>query len=183
MVTIFAVAVTFTACSNTSKDTNDQNKKEKVQTLQSGNTMGNLQNDGLVATNGENILYNNSNGLFKNSIDGGNKKLISSDYAEDINILNGWIYYYSTSDSGANKGLWKITTDGEELTLLRDGSVENLIVDNEWIYFIAKEGSNDKHRSLHKMSIEDNRTIEVIYSGQMEFLNISDKLIVLKYQM
>lgn len=48
---------------------------------------------------------------------------------------------------------------------------------------LAKEGSNDKHRSLHKMSIEDNRTIEVIYSGQMEFLNISDKLIVLKYQM
>lgn len=175
---LIAVSFMFTlsACGNDNEKNNNNIQKNQEINSEYGNTMSNIQNDGLITTDGKNIYYNNSKGLFVNSLSGGESKSISPDYAEQINVMNDWVYYYSTSPSGDYKGLWKVKTDGKELTMLRDGTIYNLIVTNEWIYFSQKVNPNSNTPSLVKMDIENNLVQpEHIYEGRTEHLNLENE--------
>lgn len=162
-------------CSNVSSGKNNSIQTSQERNNEYGNSMTNLRNQGIIASDGENIYYNNSKGLFMNSLEGGESRSISPHYAEQINVMGDWVYYYTKSSSGKDKGLWKVKKDGKELTQLRADGIDNLIVTNDWIYFTEKVNPNSDYPSLVKMDMVDNLIQpEHIYEGRTEHLNLVD---------
>jgi len=170
-LSIFALV----GCNNDSNSKNNSIQTSQERNNEYGNSMANLQNNGIIASDGENIYYNNSKGLFMNSLEGGESRSISPHYAEQINVMGDWVYYYTKSSSGKDKGLWKVKKDGKELTQLRADGIDNLIVTNDWIYFTEKVNPNSDYPSLVKMDMVDNLIQpEHIYEGRTEHLNLVD---------
>lgn len=157
-----------------SKNNEKENKSDittgQTESIECGNSMRNLQNGGLMATDGENILYNNSKALFVKNIISEEYMSIAPDKAEQINVVDGWVYYYSE-----DSGVWKVTVDGKELTLLREGDISNLIVMNDGIYFSQEVNTNSNKPTLVKMDVDDNqKQLEHIYEGYTENLNFEN---------
>lgn len=170
------IVFSVTACNSKENKNKAENKtKKQAKQIEYGNTMGNLQNDGTIATDGENIYYNDYRGLFSNSLKGGKKKSISPDYAKFINVVGDWIYYYSTSETSANKGLYKVKKDGKELTMLRKDCIEQLIVTNEAMYVSVEEKEDSDYPTLERIDFEHpSPQPEHIYEGYTENLNLEN---------
>ena len=169
LIITLIMALSISGCS---KEVEGNVKKESAPTVEINNSMGNLQNDGLLATDGKSIFYDNGNGLFSNAINGGKKRMISSDYAEMINVSGNYVYYYSTSPSGGGKGLWRVTKDGKDKTKIRNDSLYNLIVTQDSIYFSQKTEANSNAPQLMKMDINNLMDTPVeIYDGYTYSLN------------
>ncbi|TYP74481.1 DUF5050 domain-containing protein [Paenibacillus methanolicus] len=102
----------------------------------SGNTSGNLNNNGHYAFYKETIYYNNpadEGKLYKQKSDGSERRKISDDgYVEYINVVDDNIFYFSDHQ------LIRTKLDGTERVVLRDfgvGGLNVMSVVGEWIYY------------------------------------------------
>jgi hypothetical protein len=136
----------------------------------SGNSIGNLNNWGRYATDKEWIYFNNqsdSGRLYKEKIDGSERKKISDDkYIGYLNIVNQRLYY--TSD---NK-LFKSDLDGSNRVLLKDFRIGlNLVtVVGDWIYYT--EGTY-MFKPLYRMKL-DGTSKELLEKYGVSSIAISD---------
>jgi hypothetical protein len=108
-----------------------------------GNTVGNINNHGIAAIQGDWIYYNEErdfySGLYKMRIDGtGTTKV--SEYGMFINIVDDWIY------TGGLQGIFKFRTDGTGRTQIIDDSVWGMIVVDDWIYYANRSDSSKLYR-------------------------------------
>lgn len=90
----------------------DGSEKQLIYALEGIDTTFNIDNGQLYYCSD---LY--SKGLYKISLDGKNNQKISSDYAENINIVENWIYYKSP-DEDYKRSLYRIKTDGSDKQLV-----------------------------------------------------------------
>jgi hypothetical protein len=110
-----------------------------------GNTLGNIHNYGNVAVQGDWVFYSYEKlGLWKEKLDGTNKKKICDSYAEEINVIGDWLYcnlIEVTEKDGFNYnplGFYKMKTDGSEKIKLFDKRIESVNVVGEWIYYSSQ---------------------------------------------
>jgi len=139
-----------------------------------GNTNGNRANKGLVAEskglvsqhdplNTEKtgwIYYANPDDnmtLYKVRTDGTGKLKLSYDQANNINVINGWIFYYDLKGN-----LKKVKTDGTlTKTLISNVSVNSYIVIDDkadWIYYRKYIKSSTPYYEIHRIRRNDLRT-------------------------
>jgi hypothetical protein len=121
-----------------------------------GNTVANVLNSGIAATQGDWIYYANSNnegkgvqGIYKIKNDGSGKMKIDSGYDQNINVVGDWIYYSSTG------GICKIRTDGSNKTILctANASISYVYVVNDEIYYSCA-GGNSSVNGIWKMDTD-----------------------------
>ena len=113
-----------------------QQSKEKR-----GNSTGNIANGAIAAEENGWIYYTLEEGIYKTQAkDNLKTELVYSDLAEQINVLDGWIYY---SNGGEQGGLYKIRTDGTERTKICDDMPSSLNVVDDWMYYIIWENLDE----------------------------------------
>lgn len=98
-----------------------------------GNTIGNLQNKGLVAGEGEWLYFVLEDGLYRSLKNGDKKIKIASVKAQGVHILGQWIFYIEEE-----KMICKLKVDGsEKVTLVESeyNDIYNLMIFNKWIYY------------------------------------------------
>ncbi len=135
-----------------------------------GNSIGNLNEYGLLAKQGDWIYFNDSEvDLFrKKTVDGVNGETLAECNPYYINIVGEWIYYCEWSD----KSLWKMKIDGSEMQQLSDEYVDYVYVEDEWIYYKSIE--NDEN-ILCRMRLDgtDNEKIfdeaYCVYGGRIYY--------------
>ncbi|MCL2773001.1 MAG: DUF5050 domain-containing protein [Oscillospiraceae bacterium] len=137
-----------------------------------GNTAGNINNNGLVAQQGDWIYYSNRNdgdNLYKMRTDGSEKtKLYGYGIAihEYINVIGDWIYY-GYGDYG-NIKLYKIRADGSERTQISDDICSYVNAVGDWIYYTNGSDNNFLYKiradgsERTKLNDEDSEYINVI---------------------
>jgi len=77
-----------------------------------GNSIGNIINDGIAAQKGEWIYYQNPDDgekIYKIRTDGSSNQKLNNDLSWSINLAGDWIYYRNTFDVWKT---YKIRTDG-----------------------------------------------------------------------
>lgn len=72
--------------------------------------------------------------LYRMRVDGSGRKLLT-DWCENINLVEDWIYYTGLYDGEDGRGIYRIRTDGTDREKIRDGYVEYLQIDNGNFYF------------------------------------------------
>ena len=111
-----------------------------------GTTSGNINNYGLVATDGESIVYANStdNGglsdtkLYKMDMQGNNLVKLSDDRARYVNLVENWVFYSNLSD---NRKAYRIKLDGSQREKLNDDLSDGLYVVGDWAYYIGRSST------------------------------------------
>ncbi|TYQ15321.1 UNVERIFIED_CONTAM: uncharacterized protein DUF5050 [Acetivibrio alkalicellulosi] len=128
-----------------------------------GNSIGNIVNRGLVASQGEWIYYTydveDKLSLLKSKVNGEEQTVLYNNVAGNINIIDDWIYF----NSG---GIFKIKTDGSELKRLNDTGGEFINVVGGWIYYANNQG-------IYKM-ITDGSNEEKLTDDSARDMNIVD---------
>lgn len=183
---------------NSDNNESSEVPKDSIDTAQlgekRGNTIGNILNRGIAATDGEWIYYAYSDDTYgmeyddsfyyfcKFRMDGTKEQLIANGHASNINVVDDWIYYYGYTDSWDAQGIYKMRTDGTDRTKLNVGDSNNIndmsIVD-DWIYYTAFEYNHDERGyeyssstySVYKMK-KDGSDIQLIDSGSDGYGNL-----------
>jgi hypothetical protein len=97
----------------------------------------NVNNYGLIASQGDWIYYNSTFGdygkLYRMKADGSEREKLSDDNPCYINLIDDWIYY--TSRIGCI-GIYRIRTDSSERQRLNDDVVLGITVVADWVYYI-----------------------------------------------
>ncbi|MCL2019472.1 MAG: DUF5050 domain-containing protein [Oscillospiraceae bacterium] len=102
-----------------------------------GNTAGNLLNGGFAAYE-DGYVYFNDSGLYRIRENNTEKTLLSPRNAENINVLNGYIYFTEFEHNPRQSTIYRIRTDGTDEVILRQdrrGNVSSMTVVDDWIYF------------------------------------------------
>ena len=101
-----------------------------------GNTSGNINNNGIVAMDGNGFIYYSNSWdaekLYKMGFDGIYNKKISEDKAQYINIARDYIYYSNYSKGGK---LYKSELDGSKAQLLVDDKAAYVTLSGDDIYY------------------------------------------------
>ena len=117
----------------------------------SGNSEGNLCSNGYFALKDGWLYYNIFSGfwasgeLCKVRIDGTGRQTINNGKCLNINVVGGWIYYYSFDDKSH---LYKIRTDGTDKQKIIDDSSFFIHATENWIYYI---NCNEKRNNIYKI--------------------------------
>ena len=125
--------------------------KNNSNTNELGNTSANLANGGLIVGEKDCLYFGNAGKLYKKEGDSIKElcKIDGRSRISNVNVLNGWIYFYASGEKGT--GIYKIKTDGSKFQrILSDSSQwrslwgmgESLYYD--YNYKIDKNGSNKK---------------------------------------
>ena len=89
----------------------NSNSEEEIATHTDnrGNSVGNIANNGYVASYGDWIIYNNQHGggIYKIKKDGTRKEKLSDGFVYQLNIMDGWIYYVYDND----RAIYRIKMD------------------------------------------------------------------------
>ena len=159
-----------------------------------GSTAGNIANGGRLAQEGDWIYYKNRynykspdddgtlSELYKMRADGSGKTKLTDDKVEDINVLNGWIYYVNFAD---HNNLYKIRTDGTGRTKLTGSSTgysgysPSLNAVDGWLYYYndSDDGGLCKIRTdgTGRMKLTgDGATCISVVDGWIYYQNSSD---------
>lgn len=133
----------------------------------SGNSIGNINNGGLVAQSGDWIYYADINDgfhLYKMRLDGTGKCLLNSCSTSYINAVGDWLYYI---ESGANADftLYKMRTDGSEKHQLSDMLVVYLYVTGDWIYYINGDWE------IYKMRTDGSERYQLLKNDKKVYLS------------
>lgn len=155
-----------------------------------GNSSGNINNSGLVATDEDNqwIYYRGTGGnLFKVKSDGVDRtQLTSAHDAKYINVVGDELYYVHTTPATktvpATTGIYKMRVDGSDAVPIMSGTrnvgtmgrliysntagMEDVIVAGDWIYYI-----NSGDKSLHRVTV-DGYSDSYISTSQYTDINI-----------
>ncbi|MCY6354879.1 DUF5050 domain-containing protein [Clostridium sp. ZS2-4] len=134
------------------------------QTIEIGNTNGNIANAGKVVQNGEWIYYSgaDSNGLYKIKTDNTCKTKLFDGSVHYINVSKDWIYFiysdeYNSNINGFKPCIYKIKTDGSsKIKLYENDDISNLIVINDCLYFSAysQDANYELHGGVYKMKTD-----------------------------
>ena len=110
-----------------------------------GNTDGNLQQRGLVASDGKWIYYEFKGGLYKSKLDGSEKTMLYSigeekpnlyQYLWYINVRGDWVYFSGKNNETGTAGLYKIKKDGTGIQrLVSDTYANEVYVIGDKIYY------------------------------------------------
>jgi hypothetical protein len=110
----------------------------------SGNSLGNINNNGYAAADLDGYVYYNNTGdgnrLYKKDVNGMFERAICEHDAQYINVSEGWVYYSNYSDKGK---LYRVKTDGAKIEKLNDEQSAYVTISGEWIYY---SNHNDKGR-------------------------------------
>lgn len=102
----------------------------------SGNTGGNIVNNGIVALDSEGYIYysnpTDKEALYKMAFDGVYNKKISEDKAQYINVSQDFIYYSNYTQGGR---LYKSKLDGSQKQLVVDDKAAYITLSGEDIYY------------------------------------------------
>lgn len=141
-----------------------------------GNTAGNIYNRGLFAeSNGKVYFANPYDGykLYVMNPDQSNCKKLADGTASYLNVLNSYIYYY-TSTPGENsglgyvrngRGLFRTSTDGKKTFSLTKAESDSLIAVGDNIYFTDYEADEANDRAIvtvHKTTTSNKGNDEII---------------------
>jgi len=102
-----------------------------------GNTAGNINNGGSVATKGDWIFYSNAteNGsLYKVKANDSEKTKLCGDMCHYINVVGDWVFF---GDRDKNSNIYKIKTDGSALTQVNSDNSWRISVVGNWIYYVV----------------------------------------------
>ena len=110
-----------------------------------GNTDGNLQQRGLVASDGKWIYYKFKGNLYKSKLDGSEKTMLYSigevkpdlnQYLWYINVRGDWVYFAGKNNETGTAGLYKIKKDGTDIQrLVSDTYANEVYVIGDKIYY------------------------------------------------
>lgn len=105
-----------------------------TETYTSGNTQGNLQAGGLVATDGDWFYYqsNDKHRMYRMHSDGSEAEPLTDDPVKYISVYEGYVYYYN---DGGNPGIYRMNTDGSDVTRLHNGNAEYVCIIDDRIYY------------------------------------------------
>ena len=136
-----------------------------------GNTIGNLNNDGLICEYKDNIYYTNhidNEHLYKT--DGIINKKLSSTYAYNINVINNYVYY----TAGSPGKVHKVRTDGLFDTTIITQEVYYLIVTDKCIFYQLYNNKSDVVQ-LYKSDLNGFGK-KLILNGIDEFIVYKDNI-------
>lgn len=139
-----------------------------------GNTIGNLKNQGIVASKGKKIYYlgfdeGTVDGIYKANKNGKNKEKVSSEYGYYLNIKGNYIYYISEE----KLQLVREKLNGEDNQVIAENiSVAPITLAENWIYYfegtnLFKVKTNGKNKTqLSNKTIENYQVVgkEIYYS-------------------
>ena len=184
------LVLSFASCdkNNVNNTSNTQNNNQNnsqgngiqnaVQDGEQGNTAGNINNGGLLAFKDGRIYFGNISdpqaGLYSMNPDGSDKKKLSDDIAQYINVVGDRIYY---SNGSNDNHIMTVKTDGSDYRFLtEDMSTVNsssLRVVGNTIYFL---GYSENVKGLYSIKIDgtDKKKISDHYP---KAINIVDDLI------
>lgn len=110
-----------------------------------GNTDGNLQQRGLVASDGKWIYYEYKGDLYKSKLDGSERTMLYSigevkpdlnQYLWYINVRGDWVYFAGKNNETGTAGLYKIKKDGTDIQrLVSDTYANEVYVIGDKIYY------------------------------------------------
>lgn len=139
--------------------------------------------------------------LWKSSLDGKTKKIVTKDPVNDVQVLGDWIFYVNGKDG--NK-LYKIKTDGTGRTKLNNAfTVSYMLVNKDWLVYEANQriyklrtngkdlsvltedqpgpmntdgkfvyyANNDDDRKLYRISL-DGKTKQKLTDGMTTFIHV-----------
>jgi len=135
-----------------------------------GNSIGNLNESGSIARQGEWIYYNDSGYLKKELADGSKREILGKCDAHYINVVGEWIYYSDYE----YKTLCKKSTDGSKTIELSDEYVDYVYVEDEWIYYKTYE---DDMSILYRMNLDGSNNEKIfseafcVYQGRIYYQN------------
>lgn len=135
-----------------------------------GNTSGNINNMGIVASSGQWIYYRGAGGdLYKVKTDGVDRTQLTSKHdARYINVVGDKIYYVhsnpATKTTPASTGIYEIKTDGSDAASIMSGTtavgkmgnlifsstsaLDDVIAAGDWVYYI-----NHDDGTLHRVNV------------------------------
>lgn len=101
--------------------------------------------------------------IYKISFDGQGKKELSKNPADNLNIVDQWVYYNNRAD---NYRPYKIRLDGTDERKISEQSIFFMVVDQNWIYYSnpVDEGK------LYKMTT-DGRKFSKLVDDKVGFIN------------
>ena len=143
---------------------------------------GNNNNYGLVATDGEWIVYANAvdtggesdRKLYLSDMQLNNIKKLSDDEAEYVNLVNGWVYYSNLSERWPlDRSLYRIRIDGSDREKVFDGASEYMFFLDDWIYFFNGSDKTELGSYLCKMKT-DGSCVTRLDDGIGEHISIVD---------
>ncbi|WHH57181.1 DUF5050 domain-containing protein [Petroclostridium sp. X23] len=144
---------------------------EVTANTQTGNTPGNIMNNGLVAKQGDWIYYcSDGEGLYKERIDGTNRVKLSDDWAEFINVAGDWIYYTAYSGRRGNSAFYMMKTDGSNRTEINNKAPRYFSIVNSTYYGI--EGD-----TLRKGELGNTELPIDLGDGNIQYINIIEEWI------
>ena len=143
-----------------------------------GNTSGNINNDGFVATSDGWVYFSipDDARLIKMQTDGNEKQVVAWEEAEYINVIDGWIYYKSDSE------IVKIKTDGSERTVIDSRAFAHyLYIAGDWAYYFSVL-NHDTGAGLYKVRLDgeektlihDVRALDINIRGEWIYFNNMD---------
>lgn len=135
-----------------------------------GNLRGNINNGGYFCENGKKIYFANSFDdytLYSMNTDGTKLKKLTKVPVSQINVANGYIYFYQTdnmkgSDLGSlikGNGIYRMKTNGTELKCLKRGVIGNMLLVEDNLYFQYYNSANQF--IFCKMSVNGGNITEV----------------------
>lgn len=144
----------------------------------SGNTPGNIKNDGIVATDGEweyfwagtSAFWDINGGKFcKVKSSGSDFQILSDDKPCYINVLGDYIYYINQPEPTTYIGnIYRIDKNGKEKEELYNAKCTSMTVVGDWIYFINLSDRN----KIYKIKTDGSNLTKLIdtksYSLQYE---------------
>jgi putative cell wall-binding protein len=134
----------------------------------SGDSSGNISNDGYAATDGNYIYYTPVSGtyygLWRMNMDGTQNTLLTYDIPRYINVYNGYVYYSNQSDNGY---IYRISTDGTSRSKLISNTASYINVSNDHIYY-----SNDSDEGrLYRIDIDGGNKSK-LNEDKSKFINV-----------
>lgn len=120
----------------------------------------NTVNHGLGVAKGDYIYYIDQIGdiyagcseqILKVNKNGGERQVLSTDEAWDLNIDGDWLYYSNWSDGHR---IYKIKTDGTEKTVISDDAASHIAVVADGIIYIKWSATGAKENFVYKISFD-----------------------------
>jgi hypothetical protein len=133
-----------------------------------GNTGGNITNNGIAVTYGQRFYFcniNDSRKIYSMKPDGTDLKKLNDDSSNYINIVNDWIYYGNMKEGGK---IYAIKIDGSERKKINDDYSEYINVAGDSLYY-SNRGDGSKLYTIKT----DGSNRKKINDGESLFVNVA----------
>lgn len=129
---------------------------------------GNIYNGGLYGEEDDKVYFSNpydGGALYSMDKDQSNIKKIASGNVSNINVLNGYVYYFSSTSGDKaglgfvrnGRGLYRTDVKGKDTFAMSKCTTDGMILVGDYLYYLDfAEGSNDNaYVTLQKVSINN----------------------------